>query len=115
MPLIVFGPGYDIYWRRYLPLLSAWTRQEYVVAVVVFPLTNPGAPGGVYRPDILNQPADMAAAASGGEALANQAGSWLFHRINTHELVLAGQSDGGTRHWHWLITLVAKCTLRWQE
>lgn len=93
-PLVVFGPGFDQPTAEYLPVLSYWASHGFVVAAITFPLTNPDAPGGPYRPDILNQPGDMAVVAQ--DVLAASSGTGVLHGlVNPAEIALAGQSDGG--------------------
>lgn len=93
-PLVVFGPGFDQPTAEYLPVLTYWASHGFVVAAITFPLTNPDAPGGPYRPDILNQPGDMAVVAD--EVVAAAAGPGVLHGlVNPAEIALAGQSDGG--------------------
>ncbi len=94
-PLVVFGPGFDEPASAYLPLLEAWARNGFVVAALTFPLTNPGAPGGPYRPDILNQPADMAAVTRALLSDAVSTTGVLHGMVEPSEVVLSGQSDGG--------------------
>lgn len=94
-PLLLFGPGYDEPTQAYLPLLDAWAAHGYVVAAVTFPLTNPSAPGGLYRQDLPNQPGDLAAAAQGVGADNANASSPLHGLVNTSEVAAIGQSDGG--------------------
>lgn len=94
-PLVVFGPGYDLYPSAYSDLLQSWARAGYVVAAPVFPLTNPGAPGGPYEADIVNQPADVTFLI--GQLLAQSANpqSPLYGLIQPSEIAVAGHSDGG--------------------
>ncbi len=94
-PLVVFGPGYDIATASYQPVLDYWASHGFIVAAITFPLTNPGAPGGPYRPDIFNQPADMATVAQGVAGDNSNPSSPIYGVTNGSELALAGQSDGG--------------------
>jgi predicted dienelactone hydrolase len=65
------------------------------VAAITFPLTNPDAPGGPYRPDILDQPGDMATVAEQVIAASANGSSPLHGVVDPTEVALAGQSDGG--------------------
>ena len=95
-PLVVFAHGYDITPGPYANLLRAWVRAGYVVVSPIFPLTNPGAPGGPDESDLVNQPADMSfvltrilAADAAGHGI-------LSGLIDRAEIAVAGQSDGGS-------------------
>lgn len=94
-PLVVFGPGFDEATASYDPILEAWASHGFVVAAITFPLTNPAAPGGPYRPDILNQPADMATVVQDLVAESSTPSSPLHGAVNGSEVGVAGQSDGG--------------------
>jgi len=87
-PLVVFGHGYDETPVPYAGLLQAWARAGYVVAAPVFPLENANAPGGPNESDLVNQPRDVSFLISRLEAL-------LGGLINSREIAVAGQSDGG--------------------
>lgn len=94
-PLIVFGHGYNEYPGLYAPILDAWARAGYVVAAPVFPLSNPGAPGGPTEADLPNQPADMKFIISRMLSASRAAGGVLSGLIAAKEIGVAGQSDGG--------------------
>lgn len=95
-PLIIFGHGFAVTPRPYAALLQAWARAGYVVAAPYFPLENGAAPGGPDESDLVNQPRDvsflitrlLAAGAPGS-------GSYLAGALNTREVGVSGQSDGG--------------------
>ncbi|HWF24525.1 MAG TPA: hypothetical protein VG275_03700 [Solirubrobacteraceae bacterium] len=94
-PLIVFGHGFDKYPGLYAPILDAWARAGYVVAAPVFPLANPGAPGGPTEADLPNQPADMSFVISRMLSASRAPGGVLSGLIAAKEIAVAGQSDGG--------------------
>jgi len=94
-PLVVFGPGFDAATASYSPILDTWASHGFVVAAITFPLTNPAAPGGPYRPDILNQPTDMATVVQQLVAESADQASPLHNAIDGSEIGLTGQSDGG--------------------
>jgi dienelactone hydrolase len=94
-PLIVFGHGFIEYPGLYAPILDAWARAGYVVAAPVFPLSNPGAPGGATEADLPNQPADMSFIISRMLSASRAAGGVLSGLIAAKEVAVAGQSDGG--------------------
>lgn len=94
-PLVIFGPGYNQYPSAYYSLLDYWVERGFVVAAPVFPLTNPGTPGGPYEPDLVNQPYDEQFVISQVLAEDQTAGQKLYHLINPNEIAAAGQSDGG--------------------
>lgn len=99
-PLVVFAAGFLQCPDQYAPLLSSWAAAGYVVAAPTFPLTSCDVPGGAEEADILNQPADVAFVAR--QLVAATAGTLdvpgaavLRGRIDTAEIAVAGQSDGG--------------------
>jgi dienelactone hydrolase len=94
-PLVIFGPGFDQPTGEYSPVLEFWAAHGFVVAAVTFPLTNPDAPGGPYRPDILNQPADMVAVANALVRDSATPSNQLYRLIDPREIGVSGQSDGG--------------------
>jgi len=93
-PLVVFGHGYDSSPAIYARLLQAWTRAGYVVAAPVFPLSNEDAPGGADESDIVNQPADMSFVITRLLAATEADDGILSRLIDSHEVAVAGQSDG---------------------
>ena len=96
-PLIVFahgfGTGPDL--GSYPPLLQAWARRGYVVAVPVFPLTRSDAPGGPDAADYLNQPADVSFVITQLLAASAAATGPLSGLIDAHKVGAAGHSLGG--------------------
>jgi dienelactone hydrolase len=66
-----------------------------VVAAPVFPLANPGAPGGPTEADLPNQPADMRFVISQLLSASRAPAGVLSGLITTREIAVAGQSDGG--------------------
>lgn len=94
-PLVVFGPGFDMYPSAYEPLLHAWARAGFVVVAPTFPLTNPGTPGGPYEADMVNQPRDMAFVTTRILELSSARTGFLQGMVDAAEIAVAGQSDGG--------------------
>ena len=94
-PLIIFGHGFDLMPSAYSRLLRYWTSAGFVVATPVFPLENPEAPGGPDESDLPNQPQDMRFVISSLLHLDAQSGGRLTGLINTHQIAVAGHSDGG--------------------
>jgi dienelactone hydrolase len=95
-PLVVFAHGYDITPAPYAALLRAWVRAGYVVAAPIFPLTNPGAPGGPDESDLVNQPGDMSLVISRILAGDSAGHGILSHLIDPGQVAVTGQSDGGS-------------------
>lgn len=93
-PLVVFGHGFNLSPEAYAPLLRAWTRAGYVVAAPSFPLTSPGAPGGLDESDLLNQPADVSFVISRLLTLSRDPTSRISGLIDPSRIGLAGHSDG---------------------
>jgi dienelactone hydrolase len=93
-PLVVFGPGYDIWPTGYQQLLMAWARQGYVVAAPAFPLESPDAPGGPTESDERNQPADMGFVITQMLKLNGMHSSALYQMVDPKEIAAAGHSDG---------------------
>lgn len=95
-PLVVFAHGFNITPFPYLRLLNAWASAGYVVAAPIFPLTNPGAPGGPDESDLVNQPGDMSYVISRVLHGARRSSGILSGLIDPDEIAVAGQSDGGS-------------------
>jgi fermentation-respiration switch protein FrsA (DUF1100 family) len=94
-PLIVFGHGFAVTPALYARLLQRWARAGYVVAAPVFPLGNANAPGGPNESDLVNQPADMRFVISQLLAASGAASGPLAGLIDSREIAVSGQSDGG--------------------
>lgn len=106
-PLIVFGAGFDLDPSSYLPLIEGWVRGGYVVAAPRFPLSSAWALqhynvnlgdrvlADEFESDLLNQPGDMRAAIQEVAALDAAANNPLQGLVNTADVGVAGQSDGG--------------------
>ncbi len=94
-PLIVFGHGFNVTPAIYARLLQSWASAGYVVAAPVFPLGNGNAPGGADESDIVNQPADMSFVITRMLAASAAANGTLGRLIDSHEIAVSGQSDGG--------------------
>ncbi len=95
-PLLVFAHGFDITPGPYAKLLDAWASAGYVVAAPVFPLTNPGAPGGPDEADLVNQPADVSFVITRMLMRAGARHGILAGLIDRRQIAVAGQSDGGS-------------------
>lgn len=94
-PLLIFGHGYNVTPAPYTALQQAWARAGYVVAAPLFPLENPGAPGGPNENDLVNQPGDMSEVISRVLADSSAPPSWLHGLVNRRAVAVSGQSDGG--------------------
>ena len=94
-PLVVFAHGFDVSPLAYAPLLRSWAAAGYVVAAPSFPLTKPGALGGLKEADLANQPADVRFVITKLLATNTAASSTLFGMIDPAEIAVAGHSDGG--------------------
>ena len=94
-PLVVFGHGYALAPGDYWPLLTAWVRAGYVVAAPLFPLEQPGAPGGPEASDLSNQPGDISLVITRLLAEAASPGTPLHGLVNGAEIGVAGHADGG--------------------
>jgi dienelactone hydrolase len=94
-PLIIFGHGFDLMPGAYSRLLRYWVSAGFVVATPIFPLENPEAPGGPNESDLPNQPQDMRFVISSLLRLDAQPGGRLSGLIDTHQIAVAGHSDGG--------------------
>jgi poly(3-hydroxybutyrate) depolymerase len=93
-PLVVFAPGFDRGPASYRPLLRSWARAGYVVAAVTFPLTNPGAIGGLDEYDIVHQPGDVRFVITQLVRAARTGHGVLRHLVDPAEIAVAGHSDG---------------------
>jgi predicted esterase len=104
-PLILFAPGYRLQPSDYAPLLDGWVRSGYLVASVDFPDTTFPAsdapyaahlPHGQPEADLYNEPGDLAFALGALESAASTKTQWLGGLIDSHKVLLAGHSDGGS-------------------
>ncbi len=95
-PLLVFGHGFDVTPATYTRLIEDWVRAGYVVAAPVFPLGNHDAPGGADESDLANQPRDMSFAITQLIGASSRAYRLLRGWIDSREVAVAGQSDGGS-------------------
>jgi dienelactone hydrolase len=93
-PLIVFGPGFAETPTPYARLLDAWARAGYVVAALVFPLTQKHVPGGRRQRDLVNQPGDMRFVTTRMLQENRLSASFLYDLISPQLIAVAGQSDG---------------------
>jgi dienelactone hydrolase len=94
-PLVVFGHGFAVTPAPYARLLEAWAQAGYVVAAPLFPLENADAPGGPNETDLVNQPRDMSFLITRMLALDRGTQQPFAGAINSSEIAVAGQSDGG--------------------
>jgi dienelactone hydrolase len=94
-PLIVFGHGFDLMPGYYSRLLRYWTSAGFVVATPVFPRENPKAVGGLYEPDLVNQPQDMVFVISSLLHDNSSPQGTLSGLIRANRIAVAGHSDGG--------------------
>jgi dienelactone hydrolase len=94
-PLVVFAHGYDVTPRPYAHLLQSWARAGYVVAAPVFPLENPGAPGGPDEADLANEPRDMSFVISRLLTESASSADPLAGLVDPAHIAVAGHSDGG--------------------
>lgn len=102
-PVVVFAHGYNVDPNTYRALLASWAEAGYVVVAPFFPDTSMAAIAAQHgvdtESDIFNQPADIAfvvsqvVKAADGSPLSHIA--YLAPMLNPHEIILAGQSDGG--------------------
>ena len=93
-PLVVFAPGFDRGPSSYAPLLAAWARAGYVVAAPSFPLTSPGAVGGLDEFDIVNQPGDLRFLIGRLSRASASARGAFAGLIDPGRIAVAGHSDG---------------------
>jgi dienelactone hydrolase len=94
-PLVVFGHGFNVTPSLYTRLLHRWAQAGYVVASPVFPLENPGAPGGPNEADLINQPADIRFVISRMLASSRLSSDPLSGLIDPSAIAVSGHSDGG--------------------
>ncbi|NNN20540.1 MAG: alpha/beta hydrolase [Acidimicrobiales bacterium] len=94
-PLIVFSQGFDISAEAYIALLNTWASAGYVVADPTYPSTDPGAPGGPQRSDLVNHPSDLREVLNYVSSMNSMAGSPLNGIIDSSSIGVVGHSDGG--------------------
>ncbi|HET9059070.1 MAG TPA: hypothetical protein VFN61_04055 [Acidimicrobiales bacterium] len=92
-PLIVFSQGFGEYPSAYSILLDTWARAGYVVAAPTYTHTDPGP--GLWRPDIVNHPAELSGTITAVLNDSATAGRILTGLVQRSEIAVAGQSDGG--------------------
>jgi dienelactone hydrolase len=95
LPLLVFAPGFLECDSTYAGLLHAWASAGYVVAAVNFPRTDCQVGAAADEADLVNQPADVSYLLSRLLTLSAQPGDPLSGLLNSHQIAMAGQSDGG--------------------
>jgi dienelactone hydrolase len=95
LPLVLFAPGYQQCDSTYASLLHAWASAGYVVAAVNFPRTDCQVGAAADEADLVNQPADVSFVLSRLLTLSSQPGGWLSGLLSSHQIIAAGQSDGG--------------------
>lgn len=92
-PLVVFSQGFGQYPSSYVILLDAWARAGYVVAAPTYTHTDPGP--GLWRPDIVNHPAELSGTITAVLKDSATPGGILSGLVQPAEVAAAGQSDGG--------------------
>jgi dienelactone hydrolase len=95
LPLVMFAPGFLQCDSTYAGLLHAWASAGYVVAAVNFPRTDCQVGAAADEADLVNQPADVSYVLSRLLTLSSQPGGWLSGLLDSHQIIAAGQSDGG--------------------
>ena len=93
-PLIVFGHGLGGAPSDYLPLLTTWASEGFVVAAPLFPLSNSNVPGGPDEGDVVNQPMDMAYVLDAVLFDSLLPTGTLSGLVNPKEIGAAGHSNG---------------------
>jgi dienelactone hydrolase len=94
-PLLVFAPGFMQCAGPYSDLLQTWASAGYVVAAVDFPRTDCRVGAAADEADLVNQPADMSYVISGLLALSARPHGIFSGLLDSSEVAVAGQSDGG--------------------
>ena len=94
-PLLVFSAGFELAPETYAGLLDAWAAAGYIVASPTYPLTVPGPNVQVLETDIVHHPGDLSAVLNTLIADNSYEGSRFHDLINTNEIGVVGQSDGG--------------------
>lgn len=92
-PLIVFSQGFGQYPSSYSVLIDAWARAGFVVAAPTYTHTDPGP--GLWRPDIVNHPAELSATITAVLDDSASKGDLLSDLVDPALVAAAGQSDGG--------------------
>jgi len=96
-PLLVFSQGFWQAVQSYAVLLHDWASAGFVVAAPAYPHTTPTRVqvSSYTRNDIVHHPADLAAVVTAVAASGQQTGSVLHGLVDSSQLGLVGQSDGG--------------------
>ena len=92
-PLIVFSQGFATDVSQYNGLLATWTKAGYVVAAPAYPYTSLSGP--LNEQDIVNHPGDLSYVIAMLVKEAQDPHNSLHRLVNTNEIAVAGQSDGG--------------------
>jgi dienelactone hydrolase len=95
LPLIVFGPGFQFCDHAYGDLLRSWASAGYVVAAVNFPLSDCLTGAAATESDLVNQPGDISYVITSMLRLSRARHGLFAGRLNTRQIAIAGQSDGG--------------------
>ncbi len=92
-PLVIFSQGFGEYPSAYAILMEAWAQAGFVVAAPTYTHTDPGP--GLYRPDIVDHPAELSATITAVLQDDRSSGGLLSGLVDPSEVAVAGQSDGG--------------------
>jgi len=94
-PLVINSHGFSEINVGCAYIAEALARRGFVVAAPNFPLTNGGAPGGPWLPDVVNQPADVRFVLDQLIAGSGMPGSWLAGGVDGTRIGAQGLSLGG--------------------
>lgn len=93
-PLLVFSQGYNISVQAYSTLFADWASAGFVVAVPMYPHTDPSEPSALDENDITNHPADLRFVITALLNAAQRPGALLSGLVNANEIGVIGHSDG---------------------
>ncbi len=94
-PVVIFSQGFDLSLASYAQLMDAWVQAGFIVVAPEYPYTDPSYPLGVDRSDLVNHARDLNFVISTVVEDSKSVGSVLYELVNTREIAVAGQSDGG--------------------
>ena len=92
-PLVVFSQGFGEHPSAYTVLIDTWAHAGFVVAAPTYTHTDPGP--GLWRPDIVNHPAELSATITAVLHDSSTPGGLLSGMVRPARVAVAGQSDGG--------------------
>ena len=92
-PLLVFSQGFNAPVTTYATLLTDWASAGFVVAAPTYPHTSPNETPE--ESDIRLHPGDLQFVINQLRTQAAHPGSTLSGLVDTHEVGVVGQSDGG--------------------